>query len=236
MNEILCTSPTIIKNPIQRYRLGKEWKIIYRDREVKYVPSVNRPAVSVGTSMVDLSIKFSDLDRCYYLNEQTGETIPLYIQVPCGKCIICKNKKAKSWTTRCICETQMHDEQPFFVTLTYNDQNLPETGLQKRDVQLFMKRLRIRLERQGFTPNIRYVAAAEYGSHTARPHYHVLFWNLPKLTDFSFDLNNAMVATLLQDAWAKRISLDRYKELTEVEVYEHKDKNGKPYTTNIQRR
>ena len=228
MNEILCCNPTIIKNPVRRYRLGSEWKIIYRGHELKYVPSVNRPPVPSDNGMIDYSIKEKDLEFCYYLNEETGETIPLYIVVPCGKCLICRSKKAKEWTTRCICETQMHDEQPWFVTLTYNNPNRPLTGVDKREVQLFMKRLRIRFERKGFSASIRYILAAEYGSNTQLPHYHVIFWNLPKVTDFSYDLNNAMVSSIIQDAWAKKISKSRYDELEDYERYILNDKNGKP--------
>lgn len=226
MNEILCTSPTIIKNPVQRYRLGSNWTKIYRDKPVRFVPPVRRRSVLIDGKYVDLSITAKDMDRCYYLNNDTGETIPMYIIVPCGKCIICRSKKAKEWTSRCICETQMHDEQPFFLTLTYNENNYPINGVDKDEVQRFFKRLRIRLERAGYTHQLRYILAAEYGSNTFRPHYHVMLWNFPKLTDFSYDLNNSMVATFLQDSWAKRVSKERYDELQDFERYINKGSKG----------
>lgn len=226
---ILCQHPTIIKNPVQKYRINTDptdWIKIYRNEEIRFVPPVKR-IVRFQNEEKDLTITSDDLDSCFYLNRITGETIPMYIEVPCNKCLICRDKKAKHWSARCVCETQMHDEQPYFVTLTYNDCNLPRTGLDKKAVQNFMKRLRIRFEREGFQTYIRYAACGEYGSNFGRPHYHVMFWNLPKMTDFSYDLNNSMVCSVLQDAWAQRITKERYDQLTDVERYIRKDKNGK---------
>lgn len=52
-------------------------------------------------------------------------------------------------------------------------------SLDKRDVQLFMKRLR-----KKFAPRtIRYYFAGEYGSSTHRPHYHAILFNVG-LDDF----------------------------------------------------
>jgi len=60
-----------------------------------------------------------------------------------------------------------------FVTLTYNDQSLPaHASLAKRDVQLFMKRLRKRRPE-----GLRFFACGEYGETTLRPHYHILLFN-----------------------------------------------------------
>lgn len=71
-----------------------------------------------------------------------------------------------------------------FVTLTYSDENLPRilgksdtlATLQSVDLQLFLKRLRKRIQ-----PNrIRFYAVGEYGDDTFRPHYHVaLFGFVP---------------------------------------------------------
>lgn len=228
MCKLVCEHPTIIKNPVQRFRLDSSWKLFFHDKPIGFVPSVKRTIRKDDGNTVVVEITEDDLEHCYYLNVETGETIPMYILVPCGKCLLCRNKKAKAWATRCICETMSHDEQPYFVTLTYNDTNLPLSGLDKQEVQRFFKRLRIRFERKGFSCYIRYIAVGEYGSNYHRPHYHIIFWNLPKMTDFSYDLNNAMVCSMLQDAWSKRISKKRYEKLTDVEKYVQLDKNGKP--------
>lgn len=61
-----------------------------------------------------------------------------------------------------------------FVTLTYA--YLPYNGeLNKRHVQLFMKRLR-----KTTTAKLRYYLVGEYGSRTGRPHYHLLLFNYDK--------------------------------------------------------
>lgn len=66
----------------------------------------------------------------------------------------------------------MHDEN-CFITLTYNDENLPWDGsLNKEHFQRFMKRLRFH-----FRPKpIRYFHCGEYGDQLHRPHYHALLF------------------------------------------------------------
>lgn len=69
---------------------------------------------------------------------------------------------------RCLHESKLHAENSF-LTLTYDDANLPATGsLNYRDYQLFMKRL---IKHAG--PNrVRFYMCGEYGDETFRPHYH----------------------------------------------------------------
>jgi len=65
----------------------------------------------------------------------------------------------------------MH-EQNCFITLTYNDENLPWDGsLNKEHFQKFMKRLRERVKNK-----IRYFHCGEYGDELQRPHYHALLF------------------------------------------------------------
>lgn len=69
-----------------------------------------------------------------------------------------------------------------FITLTYNDNNLPlNNSLDKRDIQLFFKRLRKNLSNDKNQNNqrIRYIAVGEYGTKFSRPHYHILLFNAP---------------------------------------------------------
>jgi len=96
----------------------------------------------------------------------------LPVMVPCGKCIGCKTDKTREWTARCVHESKMHDEK-CFLTLTYNNENLPEGGtLVKKDLQDFMKRLREKIE----PIKIRFYGCGEYGNKLSRPHYHVLIF------------------------------------------------------------
>ena len=97
--------------------------------------------------------------------------------VPCGKCLACSSNYRRDWVARMLLESQAHSDS-VFITLTYSDENLPDRGsLVKRDLQLFLKRLRRRLDRLN-RDKIRYFACGEYGDNTNRPHYHAIIWNL----------------------------------------------------------
>jgi hypothetical protein len=90
------------------------------------------------------------------------------ISLPCGQCIGCRLERSRQWAMRCIHEAQLH-ENNCFITLTYNDQNLPQNGsLTKSDFQKFIKRLR-----KFIAPaKLRYYMAGEYGTSFGRPHFH----------------------------------------------------------------
>lgn len=86
-------------------------------------------------------------------------------------------------------ESQCWSEN-FFVTLTYDDVNLPvisdySTGeymaatLVPFDVSGFMKRLREYYRSEHNHVGIRFYLGAEYGDTSARPHYHLLVFNCP---------------------------------------------------------
>ncbi len=116
------------------------------------------------------------------------------ITVPCGQCIGCRLEYSRQWAVRCMHENQLHDES-CFITLTYNDKNLPENGvLIKKDFQDFMKRLR-----KNISPiKVKFFSAGEYGEVCeicglskkfclrseckkfiptfGRPHYHALIF------------------------------------------------------------
>lgn len=117
-----------------------------------------------------------------------------FVTIPCGRCASCRLRRAKDTADRCVLELQEYDSN-LFLTLTYNDDNLPhskaydENGniimngtLVKKDLQNFWKRLRKYTDSQGY--KIRYLACGEYGSweNTHRPHYHAIVFNL-KLPD-----------------------------------------------------
>lgn len=107
-----------------------------------------------------------------------------FIEIPCGKCLECRLDYARIWSNRCFLESLDH-EKNCFITLTYNDDFIPQKdsvdpvsgeivrykSLKKTDFQLFMKRLRQRLD----VP-IRYYSCGEYGEHTKRPHYHAIIF------------------------------------------------------------
>ena len=93
-------------------------------------------------------------------------------KLPCGRCIGCRLEKSRQWAIRCVHEASLY-ERNAFITLTFNDENLPASGsLDKRDFQLFVKRLRKR-----FGSGVRYFHAGEYGERFQRPHYHACLFN-----------------------------------------------------------
>lgn len=93
------------------------------------------------------------------------------LRLPCGGCLGCRKAQALAWALRCQLELQEHDHA-VFTTLTYSDDHLPIT-LEKRHVQLWLKRLRKSIPRP-----IRYFASGEYGERTERPHYHAIVYGV----------------------------------------------------------
>ena len=85
------------------------------------------------------------------------------------------------------------------MTLTYNNKHLPKHGVFKEEIQLFMKRLRIRLDRLGYKHQIRYFFCSEYGSNSGRPHYHAIFWNFPRDGALANIWN---VVKMIEKAWS----------------------------------
>ena len=96
-------------------------------------------------------------------------------RVPCGRCLGCRAAKSKEWAQRLLNE-QAYWRTESFITLTYDDKNLPEGGkLVKSDLQLFFKRLRKNIDWP-----IKYYACGEYGDVTFRPHYHAIVFGIDK--------------------------------------------------------
>lgn len=147
-----------------------------------------------------LKIPLSDDAR---QKRQSMQDMPLeyrfasHIYVPCGKCEACLTNRRSQWTFRLKQELKVAISS-FFFTLTYDDFNLPYkcSGkvrfpcVCKRDVQLFLKRLRKRIE----PFKIRYFIVSEYGPSTFRPHYHGIIFNFPN------ELKNKL-DEILESSW-----------------------------------
>lgn len=126
----------------------------------------------------------------YYAYNMLGETIPVYMECPCGHCQECIKQKESQIIRRCYLEDAASDYRTLFLTLTYDDVHLPCDGVNIPDIQKFFKRLRIRLKREfNYDIPLRYCLFSEYGSQHGRPHYHCLIFNFntgifPKFLDF----------------------------------------------------
>lgn len=113
--------------------------------------------------------------RSIVFNIQDGY-LDMPVTLPCGQCIGCRLERSRQWAIRCVHEAQLY-ERNCFITLTYNDENLPSDGsLKKTEFQKFMKRLR-----KEYGDGIRYFHCGEYGERFQRPHYHACLFN------FDFD-------------------------------------------------
>lgn len=101
------------------------------------------------------------------------------VELRCGQCIGCRERRASDWSVRIMHEASLWREN-CFVTLTYAPGNLPPgASLEHRDFQLFFKRLRKR-----FAPSpVRFYMCGEYGDEKGRPHYHACLFNVDFRSD-----------------------------------------------------
>jgi hypothetical protein len=102
-------------------------------------------------------------------------------------------------------EASLHEEN-CFITLTYNNEHLPEVApgistVSKRDVQLFLKRLR-----KSTGKKLKYYMGAEYGPKRGRAHYHLCIFGM----DFNDKLlwsikrgNKLYTSKTLDKIWGK---------------------------------
>lgn len=111
------------------------------------------------------------------------QVMEIKVPVACGKCPECVARRVSGWSFRLMQEDKV-SETAFFVTLTYDTKHVPLTRngfmtLNKRDCQLFFKRLRKAVSKVRPDLSIKYYLAGEYGGRTSRPHYHVILFNAP---------------------------------------------------------
>lgn len=104
-----------------------------------------------------------------------------FVGLPCGKCIGCRLEWSRQWMCRIVHESKLSDEN-CFITLTYNDENLPAGGnLDKKKFTDFMKRLRFYFASVDKRKRVRFFQCGEYGTDYGRPHHHLALFGV----DFS---------------------------------------------------
>lgn len=90
----------------------------------------------------------------------------------------------KDWAVRCYHEAQTHTYN-CVLTLTYDEENLPNISLNKEDIVNFVKRLRSFIHRSNelknkhphlFKQKISYLYCGEYGEKLNRPHFHIIIF------------------------------------------------------------
>ncbi len=137
----------------------------------------------------------------YDVSDDVSYGVTERMTVSCGKCAECLAKRSKEWSFRIMDECSLYDKN-CFLTLTYDNENLPENGtLRKKDFQDFMKRLRFHLE----PSKVRFFACGEYGSKGLRPHYHAIIfgWCPDDLQYLKKDKSGAVIyrSPFLEKIW-----------------------------------
>lgn len=156
--------------------------------------------------------KYGNLVRSASLNDVwKKEDIKRFVKmvsIPCGCCRECMNMVSAEWAYRLVKEAELYPNNSWFLTFTYDDDNIPDNGmLVKDEISRFNKKLKVYLDRKGLDSKFRFYAVGEYGSTTARPHYHGIYFgvDLPDLK-FEYKTSNGdfiYSSEFLTNCWAK---------------------------------
>ena len=107
MKLIKCTNPTIICNPYLKDLLLTYRHYVMNGVEKHLTDNMAAamyrefPYAMFSPAVLKLSVE--DLDN-YYIITPDGEQYMMYILVPCGRCNLCCDSKAKQWSFRALCE------------------------------------------------------------------------------------------------------------------------------------
>ena len=157
---------------------------------------------------------------------------PQYIPLPlpCGKCVSCLKIRSMTRAVQLACELQTTEGDSLFVTLTYNNENLPEGHtLNFKHAQDFMKRLREKASRMYPGIKIRFDLIGEYGEKTYRPHLHYALFGLPQFKDqkeSELKSDHKMYESeILTELWGKgRVVYNLLTEASCLYMAQHSDK------------
>ena len=158
------------------------------------------------------------------------ESNGIKLTVSCKQCTGCRQEYARQWAMRILHEASLHTNN-IFITLTYNNENLPEHNtLVKKHFTDFMKRLRFEKGSNEKNP-IRFFHCGEYGEKFGRPHYHAILFN----TNFNDRISipgqkNLTTSEQLKRLWGKgHVSIGdlTFQSASYVAGYVQKKINGK---------
>lgn len=224
----MCNRPSIVFNPTLLSILRTSDYSVYVSspsdfHSSAYVSSVKQlyklfhpdNVFKTYKSLSDLSPEIVDIansaKKYEYLFD--GQLYPLYILAPCGKCDSCARSRSSNIRSRLLLEACAYNEFPLFVTLTYNDQSLPQSFDENMNCidlpftyeylakgsRYFLKRLHTNISRIGkFNHSFRHFVVSEHGSLHNRVHLHLILFNHGvKATDL-FEFTD-----LLRSTWSK---------------------------------
>lgn len=135
-----------------------------------------------------------------YVFKRPTHTTEEPILLPCGKCLNCSFDRSRDWAVRSYHES-ITSRQAEFITLTYNDEHLPENNwCDKTEIPKFMKRFR-----KNIGANCKYLGVQEYGSKNGRAHYHIILFGYQfpdkKFWDISPSGHPTYRSELLESLW-----------------------------------
>lgn len=203
----MCNRPRIIFNPslLSVLRTGDLFVYVSSPSDLypsSFVTSVKqlfklfhpRHVFSTYESLLDFSSEIMDIvgSAKKYQYEFDGQLYPLYILSPCGKCDACARGRSSNIRSRLLLEACSYDEYPLFVTLTYTDENLPQSFDEDmncidlpftyeyiaKGCKYFLKRLHTDISRFGkYNRSFRHFVVSEHGSLHNRVHLHLILFN-----------------------------------------------------------
>lgn len=140
------------------------------------------------------------------------------ISIPCGCCRECMNMISREWAFRITAEAKLYPNNSYFVTLTYDDDKLPsDMMLDSKLISNFNKKLKTYLNRKGWNSDFRFYGVGEYGSNTARPHYHIIYFNLD-LQDIEVDYINQDKNMILKSEFLNEVWANGFVTIGEVTI------------------
>ena len=207
-----CLSPLLrIDYEKNKYRLERILGSFFCDYALK---SLHNGAYYVS------EVKFLKFFPDYINDDELSSVV---CKIGCGQCIECRLSKSREWALRIMLEAQAY-EHNYFVTLTYNDDNLPlvdefdpSTGefrpdvptLEKKALSGFVKRLRSKCEDKFGHSGIKFFGCGEYGELHQRSHYHICLMNMPDLRDDFIFFSRENNITLYRSPFIESCWLDK---------------------------
>ena len=136
-----------------------------------------------------------------------------YINVPCGHCPECIQKKQNDFVQRC--QMEFLDTYQYMVTLTYDNKHLPKLVSSLGEVFYYANyhhiQSTIKRVRKYFERPFRFVATSERGGKRHRPHWHLILFvpKLPEDSPFTGKVLESVLFDLFKQHWSKNIGNNR---------------------------
>lgn len=130
---------------------------------------------------------------CFYpITLKSGEV------VPCGHCEECYSQRRNEWSVRLQLHTLSYDRMPLFVTLTYAPEFYPDSDLDRKHVQDFIKRIRDKYDL--YNTNFSFFGCGERGDTFGRGHYHLLLFGMPVYEEL-YSVDDELCREVIEKDW-----------------------------------